>query len=673
MRVPMYARLIGMIALAGCAAGVGAQMEGDGMSWGRELPIVAQVDPGGPVRALAIRDGVAYVCCDYFGLVTLDLSDPRAPKPLGRCDTFQAFDVALRGDHAFVADRYGGVQVIDVSDPANPSLVTTYDTIEFATDVEVAGDLLLVPCRSHGTEVVSIADPAHPRHLGFARCGESQGVQVRGNFAYVGVWHESMLAILDLTDPCRPEIVTRHPLHGYGYGLALGTGELAGYAFVAHGHHDRTLGADGTNRGHGFDVIDVRDPARSETVAHVRTPDYYLRGPDSWQCVVSGTRLFLADGLNGLFVFDVSDPTAPQPLALCDTPGYAHNLAVADGLVYVADYRAGLVVVEAEGLATPPVPDVGTPPAPTTGCPPLSCGEATYASGGQVRGVAVDGERAFLASGSAGLEVLALPGMERVGGLALEGIAYDVAVEGGLVCIACGPAGVALADVSQPTAPELIATALEGRYARQLVRFGERLVVLTGNAVIEVLSIADPAAPELLGTVKLEHFGWQIAETLLQGRYVVVGNGFGVRVIDLDAEGGPALAHAHDTRQVLSFGTNGVALIGEMLLATGHRQLRTFDLSDPAQLRPLSEARVGLAPVRLTLGETVDGVTRAWAACPTSGGVVIADVHADGRIEVVAQTPTPGHASRVALAGERVLVADGYAGLHLMAPGATSR
>jgi len=664
-----------MIALAGCAASAGAQMEGDGMSRGRELPIVAQVDPGGPVRALAIRDGVAYVCCDYFGLVTMDLSDPRAPRVLGRCDTFQAFDVALRGDYAFVADRFGGVQVVDVSDPAAPALVTTYDTIEFATDVEVAGDLLLVPCRSYGTEVVSIADPARPRHLGFARCGESQGVQVRDHLAYVGVWHESMLAILDLTAPCRPEIVTRHPLHGYGYGLALGTGELAGYAFVAHGHHDRTLGADGANRGHGFDVIDVRDPARPETVAHVRTPDYYLRGPDSWQCVVSGTRLFLADGVNGLLVFDVSDPAKPHPLAHCDTPGYAHNLAVADGLVYVADYRAGLAVVEAEGLATPPMPDVGTPPEPPAQCPPLSCGEATYASAGQVRGVAVDGGRAFLASGSAGLEVLALPGLERVGGLALarHGIAYDVSVEGGLACIACGPAGVALADVSRPTAPELIATALDGRYARQLVRFGDRLVVLTGNATIDVLSIADPAVPELLGTVKLEHFGRQIAETLLQGRYVVVGNGFGVRIIDLDADGGPALAWAHDTRQALSFGTNGVALIGEMLVASGHRQLRTFDLSAPARLEPLSEARVGLAPTRLTLGETVDGVTRAWAACPTSGGVVIADVHADGRIEVVGETPTPGHASRVALAGDRVLVADGYAGLHLMAADATSR
>lgn len=647
---------------------------GDEMSkWGRELSIIARLDPGGPVRAIAIRDGIGYACCDYFGLATIDLSDPGHPRVLGRCDTFQAFDVALRGDHAFVADRFGGVQVIDVSDPATPTLITTYDTIEFATDVEIAGDLLLVPCRSHGTEVVSIADPAHPRHLGFARCGESQGVQVRDRHAYVGVWHESLLAILDLTDPCRPEIVTRHPLHGYGYGLTLGTGDLGGYAFVAHGHHDRTLGAEGTNRGHGFDVIDVREPARPETVAHVRTPDYYLGGPDSWQCVLSGTRLFLADGLNGLFVFDVSDPARPQSLAHSDTSGYAHNLALGDGVVYVADYRAGLLVVEAQDLATPPEPNVGTQPAPPAQCPPMPCGDATYASGGQVRGAAVEGGRAFVAAGSAGLEVLSLPGLEPLGRLGLDGIAYDLTVDAGLTCVACGPAGVAIADVSEPTAPRLIATALAGRYARHLVRFGERVVVLTGNATIDVLSIADPAAPEHIGTVKLEHFGRQIARTLLQGRYVVVGNGFGVRIIDLEAEGGPALAHSHDTRQPLGFGTNGVALIGEMLLATGYRRLRTFDLTDPGRLEPLSEARVGLAPVRLTLGETADGVTRAWAACPTSGGVVAADVHADGRIEVVSETPTPGHASRVALAGDRVLVADGYAGLHAMAAGATSR
>lgn len=666
LRVTLFALLI-------MAIGRG-QTPGDEMSeWGRELSIAAQVDLGGPVRAIEVRGGIGYACCGYHGLVTVDISDPREPRVLGRCDTFQAFDVALRGDYAFVADRYGGVQVIDVSEPAAPAQVTTFDTIEFATDVAVAGDLMLVPCRSHGTQVVDISYPERPRHLGFARCGESQGVQIRDNFAYVGVWHESKLAILDLTDPCRPEIVTRHPLQGYGYGLALGTGVLADYAFVAHGHHDRTLGDEGRNRGHGFDVIDVRDPAEPETVAHVKTPDYYLGGPDSWQCAVSGTTLFLADGLNGLFVFDVGDPANPRPLAHCDTPGYAHNLAVGEGIVFVADYDGGLLVIEADGLAKPALPDVGEPPAPPAECPPMHLGEATYGSTGQVRGLAVSDGRAFVASGSAGLEVVALPGLTRVGALPLAGIAYDVVVGDGLAAVACGPNGVALVDVSDPAAPRLLSGALDGRYARQILRFGERLVVLTGNAVIDVLSITDPSAPEHLGTVALEHFGWQIADHLLQERYVVVGNGFGVRIIDLDADAGPALAYAHDTRDELNFGTNGVALIGEMLLASGYGQLRTFDLSDPSRLLPLHDVRVGIAPVRLTLGETDDGVTPAWAASPTSGGMVVADVYADGRIEVIREIASPGHASRIALKDQQVLLADGYAGLHALAIDPTSR
>lgn len=633
----------------------------------RELPVVAQVEVGGPVRALALRDGIAYVCADSFGLVTLDLSDPRAPTLLGRCDTFQAFDVALRGGRAFVADRYGGVQVIDVSDPARPALVTTFDAIEFATDVEIAGDLLFVPCRTYGTQVVDITDPDRPRHLGFARCGESQGVAVRDALAYVAVWHESKLAILDLSDPCRPAIISRHDLHGYGYGLCLGTGALAGYAFVAHGHHDRTLGEGGRNAGHGFDVIDVRDPAQPATVAHVRTPDYYLGGPDSWQCRLSGTTLFLADGPNGLFAFDVTDPAAPRMVGRCDTPGYAHNLAIGDGLVYVADYDGGLAIAEAPGMAMGEVGDVGAPPAPPAACPPMPAGEATYASAGQVRGIAVADGRAFLAAGSAGLEVLSLPDLARIGGIETRGIVHDVTVADGLACLACGPAGVALVDVREPTAPVLLGEALEDRFARQVVRFGDRLVVLSGNATIDVLVIDEPAAPRTPGTVRLEHFGWQIAETLLHGRYVVVGNGFGVRIIDLDAEGGPALAWAHDTREALGFGTNGVALIGDTLIASGYRQLRSFDLGDPAQLRPLGEVRVGLDPIRLTLGPTREGITRVWAACPTTGGVVVADVHADGRIEPVREIETPGHAARVALARDRVLVADGYAGGHAFA------
>lgn len=629
------------------------------MDWGRKLEIVGSVDTHGTAQAVALRGDLAFVCASWHGLVTVDVSDPAAPKIIGGCDTpGLAFDIALKDDYAFVADRFGGLQVISIADPAQPRLVTTYDTLEFATGIALAGDLLFLPCRAHGLDVVDISHPEQPRHLGFARTGESQGVAVREHYAYVGVWGESKLAIVDISDPCRPEIVCRHGLHGYGYGLTV----KGDYAFCAHGHHDKTMGDAGKNHGHGFDVVDISDPANPETVAVIKTPDYYVGGPDSWQCEISGEHLFLADGLNGLYVFDISDPTNPQPVAHCDTPGYAHNLDIGDGLAFVADCRGGLQIVDAEGLADGLYEEQGVMPAVPAGCPPFAVDFPNYLSAGQVRGVAAADGYAYLASGSEGLEILTLePEPTHVARLDTPGIAYDVTVEGDVAYLADGPAGVAIVDVSDRTEPRLLARAAEGKLARQVVKFGDRLLVMEGNATIEVINVADPSAPTQEGIVKLKHFAVQIADQLLDGRYAVVGHGFALGIIDLEAEGGPDLAISHQTRRDINYYPCGVALLDGNLLTTSSRQLRTFDLSDPEQLVELGRARTSLNVRRITLHGGL-----AYISCETSGGIVVADLSDPSEPRVIKEIPTPGHPHRVVIASESMLVADGYAGLHVV-------
>ncbi len=102
---------------------------------------------------------------------------------------------------------------------------------------------------------------------------------------------------------------------------------------------------------------------------------------------VVGQRAYVADGSEGLVIFDVSDPRQPVVLGTFDTPGYALGVAVVGNLVYVADYRSGLRII-----------DVSNPAAPIAVGSQVISGES-YA-------VVVEGGRAYLADLANGLRVI---------------------------------------------------------------------------------------------------------------------------------------------------------------------------------------------------------------------------------------------------------------------------
>ena len=60
---------------------------------------------------------------------------------------------------------------------------------------------------------------------------------------------------------------------------------------------------------------------------------------------MSGTTAYVADDDTGLQVIDVSDPANPTRLGGYDTSGSARGVAVAGNRVYVADYEKGLRVL----------------------------------------------------------------------------------------------------------------------------------------------------------------------------------------------------------------------------------------------------------------------------------------------------------------------------------------
>jgi hypothetical protein len=100
-----------------------------------------------------------------LGLVSIDVSDPSAPRVIGRADTPRSADaVFVAGDLAYVADT-DWLRVYDVSQPQAPVEVASYETPSFARDLWVTDGVAYLAADQAGLMIFSAAatpGPARP-------------------------------------------------------------------------------------------------------------------------------------------------------------------------------------------------------------------------------------------------------------------------------------------------------------------------------------------------------------------------------------------------------------------------------------------------------------------------------------------------------------------------------
>lgn len=92
--------------------------------------------------------------------------------------------------------------------------------------------------------------------------------------------------------------------------------------------------------GGGIYILDVSDPSAPRKLFGIVTP-----GMVNDLFYNDGT-LFVADGESGLRIIDVSTPSSPTEIGYFYTPGYAGGVTVSGSLAYVADRFGGMSVLQ---------------------------------------------------------------------------------------------------------------------------------------------------------------------------------------------------------------------------------------------------------------------------------------------------------------------------------------
>mgnify|MGYP001026479334 CR=1 FL=1 len=296
-------------------------------------------------------------------------------------------------------------------------IVGTLAIAGYAESVQVAGDLCVLAASQGGLVVVDLSDASAPEFLGNgATQYEATGVAYIGSdsLAFVTVGSRGVTAF-DVSDPTAPAE------QGNGQGV-FARDIVAKEGIPGESHY--LFSADGNG-------ILIQ---RCEYFPSLEQWFFYQLAHEGTSGSARGIWLhddmaLLAQEELGLWIYDVSELTAPALLGSVDTPGEARAVTTDGQYAYVADWRKGLQVVDISNISAPVI-------------------VADAETDGNADGIFYADDRVYVAAHLGGLEVFDVTDPEnpvRCGGLATP-FANDVFVVGSTVYVADRDWGLVIAE-----------------------------------------------------------------------------------------------------------------------------------------------------------------------------------------------------------------------------------
>ncbi len=415
----------------------------------------------GQARNVAAVGNTVYLLRGVHMLL-LDVSDPANPTLLGDYASDSYLETAvIVGATAFLTAGTGGLEVVDVTNPAAPVRIGQYVTPGVAKGIVVQNGIAYVTVMQDGLHLLDVQNPAALQQLGlYAYANIGDAVQVSQGRALIA-GKDKNLVILDVTQPEEP--TWQGVFDGPGSPTRL---RLQGaHAFV-------------TDAEDGLWILDISDPAHIAPLSVFDTPDI----PQN--VTVGDGLAYVADGDSGLQILDVSDASQPALVGSYDTAGYAFDVAISNTLAYVADGpRLSVIDVSQPATPTLTalltlrdarsvdvagnlmyVTDFRSPRGLRTfslSNPAAPVLLSTYPYDGTAGEVRVDDQKAYIAQ-TVGLEIASVVSPTAPLGLAslmLPGYSFSLAVAAPHVFVASGSAGLQIVDASEPTQPHVVGVA----------------------------------------------------------------------------------------------------------------------------------------------------------------------------------------------------------------------
>jgi len=317
----------------------------------KTIPIISSLDIGGYARHVAAEGSTAYVSAYVEdtdeGFHIVDASDPFHPSVTASLPIYDS-RIDIVDGFAYLASPSGGLQIVDVTNPNEPIVLGSIGN--YANDVSVVDHIAYMSAGESGLQIIDVTDPRQPEMIAvleFSNAYFARGIAVANNIAYVISGDSEFsdgnaaLKLIDVSDPYSPVLISEKQYSEIGDAKEIDISN--GYALIADSRFDLI-------------TIDINDPVNPTTRGWLCTSDL------EWtteSIEAKGTIAYLCNDY--LQVIDVSNHMAPSIIAFAETnspKGDISNVswpflyrpkgvAVSDELIFVADYDAGLTILQA--------------------------------------------------------------------------------------------------------------------------------------------------------------------------------------------------------------------------------------------------------------------------------------------------------------------------------------
>ncbi len=429
-----------------------------------------------------------------------------------------------------------------------------------------------------------------------------------------------------------------------------------------------------------YDIVTITISQNPEPVPEESAMPWLTISPHD--ICVDGDYSYIASGVNGLNIFDVSSPADSLWLNHVQTEGNAGCIALSGGYVYIGEADThNLAVIDVEPpeaayiLAQLPVAEGPLSIAISGNLAYLACGESgmaivdisspaapsiinTVDTPGHAFDVAATGEYAYIADGPNGLQIIDISPPESafiVKEVDLEGDAYDVAVLDSYAFLTADGLGSVWVDIDPIENAHLEKTQGTVTFADITVSPGYIYSFCTNNEtgwcqrIIQMTNT--PYEGLYLGSYGDAH------ALAVSVPYIFWAEGWsGFSILDLDFPDYHETVFSMDTE----WDVHGAAVSGEYAyVADEGAGIRVIDID------PLEQANI--TDLELNHGDALNITVSGEYACLADGdaGVELYHISTPGHAFNCSSLTTPGRAMDVAAEGDYIFIADGPSGLQV--------
>lgn len=276
-------------------------------------PTVAEIVNETSCREVLTNGELVYVLCNTALIVYADNGSDI--KRLGSVDglgntSHMAF---VNKQTIVITSRENDVFFVDVSNFEHPQIISTYDSLDFATGVEACENYVFICSRYFGVEIVDISNISNPKLCSIINTG-GECIQscFSDNYLYISNWNMQAVLIYDISNPNNPRKCQQIDTDGNPYGIEISGNNL----FVATGHNSvnehENKWDSGYGGGHGMEIYDVSDNSNIKWMSTVKIDGrLYYPAVDGWGVYLSGHYAVLASTYGGEYIYDVANVENP--------------------------------------------------------------------------------------------------------------------------------------------------------------------------------------------------------------------------------------------------------------------------------------------------------------------------------------------------------------------------